>query len=136
MKKLNRILLIDDDEANNFLNQMLIEDLNLAEHISVALNGQIALDILNTSTLEPNTENSFPELMLVDINMPVMDGFEFLEAYNNMEVWKNKCVLICMLTSSLNPTDKKRSENISSINEYIPKPLTEEAIKEIWNKYF
>lgn len=136
MNKINRVLFIDDDAANNFLNQMLVEDLGFAKNISFALNGQEALDILERCTDEAGEENSFPELMFVDINMPVMDGFEFMEAFAKAEKWKNKSVMVCMLTTSLNPSDREKADNINAIQEFVPKPLTQEGLQDLLAKHF
>ena len=83
--KLNCILLVDDDEPTNFLNQMVIEELDIAEQIRVAQNGQEALTYLKKTGI--GDENfPLPDLILLDINMPAMNGWEFLERYRKLNL--------------------------------------------------
>ena len=131
MKKLNRILLVDDDDTTNFLHQYLLKEMELAEHIDVALNGKEALDFIESYKLE-----SLPDLVLLDINMPYMDGFEFLEKYQQLDNERKVGVTLMMLSTSVNPKDIEKSQHYSQPINFIDKPLTKDKIVAIWDQYF
>jgi len=124
-KKLNCILLVDDDDGTNFLHTMVIEDANIVENILVALDGEEALEIII------NVENKYPkpDLVFLDINMPRMNGWEFLEELHKID--KQKPLIIVMLTASLNPDDLKRAEAIPDIKYFKNKPLNLKMLEEI-----
>lgn len=133
MRKLNHILLVDDDTINNFINEKLLKKLNCAQRISVKLNGEEALIFLKEECI--SSPDTCPDLILLDINMPVMDGFEFLERYKSLSFPNKSSVIIVMLTTSTNPNDTERL-NKSGIGGYINKPLTEEKILNLMNEKF
>lgn len=128
-QKLNTIMLIDDDEPTNFLSRMLIEEARCAEHIQVADSGKVALDYLSKS-------NNSPDLIFLDINMPAMNGWEFLEKYKELEKAKQGKIVIIMLTTSLNPDDKVKAGQIPEISGFENKPLSSELIERVIKKYF
>ena len=131
MRPLSCILLIDDDEATNNLNMMVLKSFKAAKKIEIAWNGKKGIDYINSCAKE-----DLPELILLDINMPFMDGFEFLEAYKSLEESRKKGVKLIMLTTSKNPKDLARAESIPELQEVIEKPLMRSKVAEIWNKYF
>jgi CheY-like chemotaxis protein len=136
MKKLNSILLIDDDKATNFISKMLIKKAGITDHVETVLNGKQALEYL-TNTGKYKKEGSVcpcPMLILLDINMPVMDGWEFVEAFQKLE--KNQKVEIIMLTSSVNPDDRQKAEKLPAISGFQNKILKMEDLISIMNNYF
>jgi CheY-like chemotaxis protein len=138
MKKLNSVLLIDDDVATNFISKMLIKKAAITNHIETALNGKQALDYLtNTGQYEKNGDIlPRPMLILLDINMPVMDGWEFAKEFQELDENQKGGIIIVMLTSSLNPDDKERANNLPAINGFQNKILTMEALNSIMSQYF
>ena len=130
MKKLDRILLVDDDEITNFVNESLIMDTGVAEQVLVAHNGQEALALL-----EQRQDGKPPSLIFVDINMPVMNGFEFLDAYQQLEENTRSTATVVMLTSSLNSKDIERTKK-TGIAEFLSKPLTSDKLKKVVAKHF
>jgi len=132
MKKLNCILLIDDDEPTNFLNKLTLEQSGCARHIRVAPSGQAALDYLR-GELE---EYLRPDLIFLDINMPAMDGWEFLEKYRELSQEKKAETVLIMLTTSLNPDDEKRTLSIPEVSGFEHKPLNQARLERLLNKYF
>lgn len=131
-KKLNSILLIDDDEATNYIHQIIIKDHGLCDNIVFKLDGEDALDYLSSPEGEglPN-----PDIIFLDINMPGLDGWGFLEKYQ--EFCKEKpSKIIVMLTTSLNKYDKEKAESMDIISEFRNKPLSGEVLDEIVEKYF
>lgn len=128
-KKLNCILLIDDDHEDNRFHQIVIEEMNIAEKIEFALNGLEALNYLSS-------QEQIPELIFLDINMPKMNGWEFLEQYCKMGVSQKARVVIMMLTTSLNPADLEKAKKIAEISGFETKPLTQEMLQGVLNTHF
>lgn len=137
MKKINCILLIDDNPADNEFHTIKIRKSNTCNHIKVATDGHEALAYLIKSGdqggLDPYPK---PDLIYLDINMPGMNGFEFLEEYKNLDEQLKSKVVIIMLTTSLNPDDQKRAEANTEVKEFQNKPLTVEVLLDTIEKYF
>lgn len=133
MEKLNRILLVDDSRADNFLHKTIISKADICNNIDVVLGGQEALDYLATPD---NGVYPCPDLIFLDINMPGMNGWEFLEHYKNLPKEQKGKEIVVMLTTSLNPEDRKRAEEMECISYFENKPLLEEKIKDIVKQFF
>ncbi|ORE87074.1 response regulator receiver [Oceanococcus atlanticus] len=133
MKRLKRVLLIDDYEADNFMHEMLFEEMGCADEIVVKLNGREALDYLTTPQ---QGQLPRPDLICLDINMPVMNGWEFLAAYEALDEDMRGGVVLMMLTTSLNPDDKSLADSNEAISDFVSKPLTREALGELLSKHF
>ena len=131
MEKLTSVLLVDDDETTNFVNEMLLEDLDVTQQILVAHNGQEALEVIQQRC----QEGLCPRLILLDINMPVMNGFEFLEAYEQLDFPNKQSVVIVMLTTSLNPKDVDRLRSLPN-HGFLNKPLKRETINALFQAHF
>jgi CheY-like chemotaxis protein len=127
--KLNCILFIDDDEPTNFLNKMVVEQYDCVREIHVVQGGQEALDYLSGNSLRP-------DLIFLDINMPAMDGWEFLDLYRNLPGEKKAHIVLIMLTTSLNPDDKKRTRHIPEVSGFENKPLVQSGLDDLLRKYF
>ncbi len=130
MSKLNTILLVDDNEMTNFMHRVIIEKIGCADKISIVENGEEALTYLT------NPQNATPELIFLDINMPVMNGWEFLEEYQDLDDSKKAKIVLFMLTTSMNPSDKQKAKNNGEVRGYINKPLSSSKIKTIIEQYF
>ena len=132
-QKLNCILLVDDDPATNFLHKRVIQKEDCAEKIATVENGEQALQYLQSLVAE---NLPAPELIFLDINMPIMNAWEFLEAYHLLpEAQKNKTVIV-MLTTSLNPDDELHAAKFPDISAYHFKPLDKNILQEILEKNF
>lgn len=131
--KISRVLLVDDDKINNFINERLIRRLGLAEEINTVYNGQEALDYLEQLY---HSGEEIPSLILLDINMPVMDGFEFMEAVSDKKYFSDTRSVIFMLTTSVNANDIERARKSQVAKGYINKPLTEKELKEKLGEFF
>jgi CheY-like chemotaxis protein len=130
--KYKTIMLIDDNEIDNLINQKMIESLELADNILVHSGAKSALEYLkNIEKIKENSVDFLPQFIFLDIDMPIMDGFQFLEEFSKMkESTKNYCKVI-MLTSSLDPKDMVRSKNSQYIYNYINKPLSQNNLKKV-----
>lgn len=137
MKKLNCILLIDDNAHDNFFHTLVIKEANAAEQIKIALDGEKALEYLEKTKVDPALY-PYPDLIFLDINMPMLNGFEFLTKAIEKKHFKDKKVIIVMLTGSLNPKDEKTAKEKFSheISDYKIKPLTPEMLNKIIEKFF
>ena len=135
MKKLNCILLVDDDETTNFYNHYLLKKAEVAESIQIVKNGKEALNYLTNHSGEAGAYPQ-PDLIFLDINMPVMDGFEFLEAYSQLDEKIKGKVVVCMLTTSLHEDDLNRAKQFVELSDYLYKPLKNEGLLEIIEKHF
>lgn len=137
-KKLNCVLLVDDDKGTNFINHMIIKKADIADHVEIVLNGKEALDFITNKGKYEKAGDVFPQpiLTLLDINMPVMDGWEFLEAYHALDERQKGKIIIIMLTTSLNPDDKTRADDISEVSDFKSKPLSLETVQEIMQTHF
>ncbi len=133
--KFNCILLVDDDDATNYLHQMVIEEVGCCEKIAVAGDGEQALRFLQAEACE-DEDPAVPELILLDINMPWMDGWEFLEAYQALPEEKRGAQLVVMLTTSLNRDDRARAEAAPEVADFLIKPLTEESLAALLRKHW
>src|SRR5688572_2031357 len=122
-----RILLVDDDIQLNKIHEKILPSSGLASEVHVALNGREAIDYLNA-----RIEKGYPlpNVIVTDLDMPVMDGFEFIDAFNALSFpGKNKIELV-VFTSSSNISDKKRALS-KGIRHYLSKPYLVRALNDV-----
>lgn len=132
------ILVIDDDEPTNFISRMVIEEAGCTRHLEIADSGRKALNYLQKASVETVEHDNFilPDVVFLDINMPRMNGWEFLSEFKKLKNEGSAKPVIIMLTTSLNPDDKYRAENIPEVVGFENKPLTKEMIQQVIKKYF
>ncbi len=125
-------MLLDDNELDNFINQKIIEANFFANKIYVNTGSKSALEFLNNLAIS-STEaaNIFPEIIFVDLNMPMMDGFQFIENLKTKLPEKLKSLKLVILTSSVNPEDKKKAGDIKLDITFLNKPLTQEMLDQL-----
>jgi len=133
MQKLRRVLLVDDDPTNNFLTQRLLKRFDVADHVMVAENGQEALTLLQPVGGAPAP--SFPALILLDIQMPIMNGIEFLQAYQQLPPSQRRSTPVVVLTTSADAHDLSRLDNLPAAGR-INKPLTPEKLATVLQLHF
>jgi len=130
MKKLNSILLVDDDPTSCFLTQYIVEEMKLTDQVYTATSGREALDFIRSKGTLPDFSL---DLILLDINMPDMDGFEFLEAFENLPNKLKSSVVMLTTSSNMRDVDKAK---VYRVIDYVNKPITEDKLIDIINKHF
>ncbi len=130
---LNRLLLVDDDDATIFLNTYMVEMTGLVSNIDSASSGQKALDYL---AAQESAGATGPDLIFLDLNMPRVDGWEFMEEYCSFSDAFKAGRVIIILSASPNPDDRLRAAKTPYVNEFMNKPLTVENIQIVIKKYF
>lgn len=135
---LKSILLVDDDEISNLFNKIFIGRLELEAEVDVAIDGQEALDLLKqVDDFQNESTLLTPCLLLLDIKMPIMNGWEFLEAYKEQVSEElQKQITIVMLTTSEDQCDFIKAMQNPLISEYIQKPLSESKFTKLINKFY
>jgi CheY-like chemotaxis protein len=127
-KKYRTVMLIDDNEIDNLINQKMIESAAVTENIYTHTGAKSAIEFLRNMERMDVADKVLPDLIFLDIDMPLMDGFQFLEEFEKLgDVSKKKCKII-MLTSSINPQDFNRSKKYENVKLYLNKPLSHESI--------
>lgn len=128
MANYKSVMLVDDNEIDNIINEKIIEANSFADNILVFQTGQDALDYLAANQ---DNEAELPEIVFLDINMPIMDGFQFLEDFEKFsETVLEKCKII-MLSSSISPKDIDRAASSRFVKKYLNKPLNSRYLEAI-----
>lgn len=125
MKKLNQIIFIDDDEAINFYHKHLIKKSNVSEDSKFFDNAESALGYFS----EISKDDTIPDVILLDINMPKIDGWEFLKQYDKLKLKKSPIIII--LTTSLSERDMARASENGLVHSLVQKPISAEQLEKL-----
>jgi CheY-like chemotaxis protein len=123
---MKQVFLIDDDEVFVFLTKRIIERSEAQVSLTVFSNGQEGFDHLVSIAADADL---LPDIILLDLNMPVMDGWEFLNSYQKVKFAKK--ISLYIVTSSISPYEVDRAKHIEVVTEFIVKPIAKEKFKEI-----
>lgn len=124
---INELFLVDDDKVVNLIHSKVIRKSGAAQKVTAFDNAKAALETLKD--LLRTRPEELPEIILLDINMPDMDGWEFLEEFEQFQLpMQYKCKVI-IVSSSVDPRDKERSKKYKTVSDFISKPLTAERMK-------
>jgi len=131
--KLNSILLVDDNPATNLIHERVISKVFPIDNLHVCTSGEQALELI---TGTEGNEHTQPQLIFLDINMPGMSGWDFIEEYEQLPDSQKGGIIIVMLTTSINPDDKLKADSLKSISGFLNKPLTVDVIKSVIEEHF
>jgi CheY-like chemotaxis protein len=126
MKKFDHILLIDDSDIDNYINREVLEDAGICAQITVQVGARQAIDYLKSLT------GAFPNVIFLDIRMPMMDGFDFLEEFEHLPAAQTIDCDVFMLSSSINPADLARARSFARVKDYLNKPLNNHQLEAIF----
>jgi CheY-like chemotaxis protein len=121
------LLVIDDDDINIFIIKKIVEKTGFAVNMIAKTNGQLAIDYLQEIADHPE---ELPHLILIDINMPVLNGWEFIEAYEKMNI--EKAIDMYMLSSSVYENDIEKAKTYKVVKGFISKPLSIDRLIELF----
>ncbi len=122
LSKIKLSCIIDDDDVYINLIKKIIDIKKLSENLLVFKNGQEALDYFKP-IMENISEENFPEIILLDLNMPVMDGWKFLNEFTQIKTKKKIMPTIYIVSSSINPYDVEKAKSYSLVTDYLIKPI-------------
>lgn len=129
-KTIDLVMLVDDNDTDNFISKRIIEITKFAQRVEVKNSGKSALEYLES---EQYNADKLPDIIFLDINMPIVDGFVFLFEFEMFpDELKNKCKIV-ILSSSDNKRDIEKIVDNDYVVKFITKPLTEQALNEIKN---
>lgn len=131
MTTLKTLTIVDDDDIFVFLTTKIIEQTNLVDLIKVFGNG---LDAINFLKENKNNVDALPDIILLDLSMPIMNGWQFLEKYNKLNPTIGKKITIYICSSSISPDDITRAKTISEVSDYIIKPITKDKLIDLIKK--
>ncbi|MFY0672206.1 MAG: response regulator [Bacteroidia bacterium] len=131
MKKVKNACIIDDDEIFRFILKKHIKNQNLADNILCFENGREAIEYIKTNRLE---NDNLPDVIFLDINMPIMDGWDFVMEYNELKKQIIKDATVFMISSSVDDRDISRANDSGVITEYVAKPVDKKQIHDLMNK--
>lgn len=126
--KYKKIMIIDDNEIDNYIVKMLIKNNKIAEEILEFDNGLKAISYLDSNK---DTKENLPEVILLDIYMPLMDGFQFMEKFNEIESDFTRKCKICIVSSSIDHNDIFKTKLDGNVFQFVTKPITPEILKSL-----
>jgi CheY-like chemotaxis protein len=123
------VCLIDDDKVYQFTAKMILEATGLTSSIKTFFNGKEAIDFLTNP--ENHQEGSLPDIIFLDINMPIMNGWTFLETYDEIKQSLPRNIVIYVVSSSVDESDIQRSRSFASVTDYVIKPINREKYRQL-----
>ena len=132
MKKIGTVCIVDDDDIYQFTVKYEIEQTQLVDHIKFFSDGEQAIHFLEKVFDQPS---QLPDIVFLDINMPIMDGWDFLEEFAQLKPKLGKKITVYMVSSSNNEKDIERAKQINEVTDYIIKPVTRDMLIPLFKKF-
>ena len=130
--KYSSILLLDDNDLDNFINEKIMESNLFSKKNYICTSGKSAIEFLtNIIEMGDNIYENYPEIIFVDLNMPLMDGFQFIEYFKKNLESKLHNPKIIILTSSIFPEDVSKALKIANNIIFLNKPLTKDILEKL-----
>ncbi len=130
--KYKSVMIVDDNDIDNFINEKMIKSARFSENVYTHTSVKSALEFFkNLSTIEDIPSGLIPSYIFLDINMPILDGFHFLDEFKNLPYEFIPRIKIVMLTTSLNPSDLEKTKSYNNIVSYLYKPLIESDLDKL-----
>ncbi len=126
------LCIVDDDDIYKYSIKRTLKNKELTKKILTFSNGEEAIDFMIKNL---NENENLPDIIFLDINMPIMDGFQFMEEYVKIKPRVGKVILIYMVSSSIDTNDIKRAKNISEVSDYLVKPISPNELTELLNNF-
>jgi CheY-like chemotaxis protein len=132
-EKIKLACIIDDDNIYVNLVRKIIETKKLCDHLLIFKDGKEGIDYFET-LLENFEEKNIPEVILLDLNMPIMDGWEFLERFTKIKNKFNNHITLYVVSSSINATDIDKAKSLSTVENYLVKPVRINELEAVFKK--
>ncbi|WP_298487958.1 response regulator [uncultured Maribacter sp.] len=129
MKKINSVCIIDDDSIFVYIVKRLMDESNFCDSIIEFENGKEGIE----GVLELNTKNKLPNIIFLDLSMPIMSGWEFLDAFAEAKISNKEAIKIIAMSSSINPNEIEMIKAYPMVTDYIVKPITPSDLEKIAN---
>ncbi|MGB0430097.1 MAG: response regulator [Bacteroidia bacterium] len=134
MTNISKVYLVDDDEINNFICTNILKKINFSDNVVAYESGTEALEALKAALT--NNQEDVPDVIFLDINMPIMNGWDFLEEFKAIKGQINKTISLFMLSSSIYQADVEKSKQYEEVVDFVTKPLNADVLNDIKQKYF
>ena len=128
MRKIELLALVDDDDTFVFITKRIIEKTDYVKEIKVFSNGLEALNYLKENL---NSEYNLPDVIFLDLSMPIMDGWQFLDEFSHLESERTQKIIIYICSSSISPHDLLKAKKMSAVSDFIIKPVTKDKFSEL-----
>lgn len=128
MKQIETLYVIDDDDIYQFITKKLLEETGLVEQIKIFSNGREALAFIEEAVV---AKKQIPSIILLDLTMPIMDGWEFLEHFQLLRTTIGQSIFVYVVSSSVDPKDLERARSFAEVTDYLVKPLSKQKLTQL-----
>ena len=132
LTKYKSVMIIDDNDIDNFINERILKSALFSENVYVHTSAKSALEFLkNLEQVKNVPKELIPNYIFLDLNMPIMDGFQFMDIFQQLSEEFQSAIKIVILTTSLNPSDVETSKKYKNEIKFLYKPLNETMLKDM-----